>query len=129
MNVKVCGICGGPADEWICDECYKCPNCGESDRRLLRFTGSKIICDTCHQQEVMKQISLFDGDTSFTQEITCPYCGLSFTDSWEMSDSGDEECSYCGNTYSYQRDIEVTYSTEKKGEPRFDVADWGIKQK
>lgn len=29
-----------------------------------------------------------------TDEITCPYCGAEWSDSWEMSDSGEEICDY-----------------------------------
>ena len=53
-------------------------------------------------------------DTSFTKEITCPYCGYEHGDSYEISDDiGDKQCLNCDKTFSYERHVEVTYSTEK----------------
>ena len=48
----------------------------------------------------------------FKHEITCPHCGKQSSDSWEASDSDDEyDCDVCGSVFSYQRNIEVTYSS------------------
>jgi len=53
-------------------------------------------------------------DTEFTDEIKCPYCGHSLRDSWELSgDSGEADCELesCGKTFSYERHVDVCYST------------------
>ena len=51
----------------------------------------------------------------YTFEIVCPYCGYEHGDSWEQSgDDGDIDCDECGKEFTYNRDIEVSYSTEKK---------------
>lgn len=48
-----------------------------------------------------------------SQNITCPHCGDEDTDSWEAGDSDDAlECDNCKSVFSYQRDVEVTYSSE-----------------
>jgi len=44
--------------------------------------------------------------------ITCPHCGHEDSDSWEASDSDDEHyCDTCGSVFSYERYVEVTYSS------------------
>lgn len=53
-------------------------------------------------------------DCEFTKEIVCPYCGHTFSDSWEYCDFDDEMfCDECGNEFSYERKIEVTYVSYK----------------
>lgn len=53
-------------------------------------------------------------DHTNTSEVICPYCGDEFEDAWEWSsNSGEHECD-CGNTFEYEREVEVTYSTNKK---------------
>lgn len=57
-----------------------------------------------------------DIDHRYTDEITCPYCGYEMSDSWEMSDTDDEQECYnekCGKLFSYERIVEVTYSSSK----------------
>lgn len=53
-------------------------------------------------------------DHEYTREITCPYCGHVPMDSWEWDDNGEEECSKCGNTYTFERIVTIEYSTAKK---------------
>lgn len=52
----------------------------------------------------------------YTQEIICPWCGYEHGDSWEhLRDSDDNfQCNDCDKYFSYERDIEVTYSTQRK---------------
>jgi hypothetical protein len=46
------------------------------------------------------------------EEITCPYCGHEYSDSWDRRESSnDEYCSICGGTFSYERIVDVTYRT------------------
>lgn len=51
----------------------------------------------------------------YTAEVVCPWCGYEYTDSWELSDEGDEECPNCWKPFRYSRDVTVDYSTEKIG--------------
>jgi len=44
--------------------------------------------------------------------IKCPSCGYEIKDSWEMADEGTFECD-CGVDFKYNREVEVTYSTEE----------------
>lgn len=53
-----------------------------------------------------------DYEVSHTQEVVCPYCGEEQSDSWEFSDSGETECGYCGIEFSYERIIDITYSSQ-----------------
>jgi Zn ribbon nucleic-acid-binding protein len=54
-----------------------------------------------------------DGkEYDFEQYITCPYCGHQDKDSWEVSeDDGKIECGACGSEFSYERIVDVSYST------------------
>ncbi len=59
-------------------------------------------------------------DTSYTKNITCPFCGNINRDSWEV-DFGpglegdmDIECGSCGKTFFASRIVTVTYSTIRK---------------
>ncbi len=55
-------------------------------------------------------------DHSYTREVVCPYCGYEFSDSWEFdsrNNCGVEDCGECGKEFSWVRDVEVTYTTEK----------------
>lgn len=49
----------------------------------------------------------------YTTEITCPWCGYEERDSWEANDSGQTDCGKCDKPFTYERDVSVTYSTEK----------------
>ena len=61
-------------------------------------------------------------ETEHTHNVVCPYCGYEEKDSWELDFGpglgGEEElqCSDCGEMFMAYRDVEVTYSTWKKGE-------------
>ena len=47
-------------------------------------------------------------------EITCPWCGAEFSESWDYDeDSGDVECYECEKVFSYERYVEVSYSTHR----------------
>lgn len=52
-------------------------------------------------------------DHEYTDEIVCLWCGVEWSDSWEMPDYDTEICYECGKAYSYERHIEVHYSTKK----------------
>lgn len=47
-------------------------------------------------------------------ELTCPYCGEEFTDSWELADEDDEmECYECGKRFTYERVTEISYTSRR----------------
>ena len=53
-------------------------------------------------------------DTEFTDLITCPYCGSKENDSWEVHDTGIQECGNCGKQFNLTAiDYDVHYTTEK----------------
>lgn len=52
-------------------------------------------------------------DHEYTSQITCPYCGWEDKDSWEAGDSGNMECDRCGTEFHFEKDVRVTYSTDK----------------
>ncbi len=56
----------------------------------------------------------YDSDTTNESEVTCPYCGYKYSDSWEFPNEDDVDCD-CGNTFHIVRDVEVSYSTYKVG--------------
>jgi transcription elongation factor Elf1 len=56
-------------------------------------------------------------DTLDTREITCPYCGYVFGDSWEVNQGEmeweeDIDCGRCGKTFLAFKQVTVTYSTQ-----------------
>ncbi len=52
-------------------------------------------------------------EACYTDEIECPHCQYKNSDSWECSDSEDnEECGNCGSIFSYVREVSVTYSSK-----------------
>ena len=59
-------------------------------------------------------------DTSYTDDITCPYCGEKMEDSWEVLPNEIEfddevlECGECGQELIASRQCQFTYSTKKK---------------
>lgn len=62
--------------------------------------------------EYIKSIPKED-EVSFSNNITCPYCGSEDHDSWEAADSDDgSQCDTCGSVFSYEREVEVTYSSK-----------------
>ena len=61
-------------------------------------------------------------DTDYTREITCPYCGYVFSDSWEVNQVEMEweeeiDCMRCGKEFLASKEVSITYSTQKIEEP------------
>ena len=51
---------------------------------------------------------------NYKKEITCPYCKYEHSDSWDMRcDEGTEECYHCGESFTWSKDVEVTYCSQK----------------
>lgn len=62
-------------------------------------------------------------DYEHTDEITCPYCGSRWLDSWEYmsgeEDLGEYTCGECEKTYLIKRNIRIDYSTQTMEEKKF----------
>ncbi len=117
MSITSCEICkvtltkeNSPYGWRRCNSHYTCDDCGTKDNLYMYTEG--LLCETCHAKRVEGRIKKFKGDTSFTQEITCPWCGYIHSDSWEC-ETGEYECEDCGRKYEVNRDMEITYSTVK----------------
>ena len=52
-------------------------------------------------------------DHRYTAEIVCPHCGYEFRDSFEFDDDGITECYECEESFSFERQVDITYSTNK----------------
>lgn len=52
-------------------------------------------------------------DNSYNDEITCPWCGLEFTDSWAYGSCGNSECLRCEKPFSFDSNTTTTYSTSR----------------
>jgi DNA-directed RNA polymerase subunit RPC12/RpoP len=113
MGALDCRICGkeNPEHVFYCSGCYKCEDCGTENGLTMR--RGELTCQTCHEKRAEAVVAKFTGDTDFTTEITCPWCGCEQGDSWEANDSDEHECDYCGREYEHTRDVDVTYCTEK----------------
>lgn len=66
---------------------------------------------------------LIDEDEIFqNEEIKCPYCGVEQSDSWECEDDGCVTCDSCYSEYTYERVVEVSYTSNiKKKNENFTV--------
>lgn len=109
-----CINCGTEYDEgnaYHCDQCYHCSDCGCEDVKQLRiYLRTTVLCQSCQKARAEFDVKHFDGDTSDTDECTCPHCGYAKSDSWECSEGG-YECSWCGRSYDMIRNVYVTYTT------------------
>lgn len=55
----------------------------------------------------------FEPDHEYTNEVVCPGCGYELGDSWELSgDDGADQCSECRITFTWERHVKVSYSTD-----------------
>ena len=94
-----------------CKVHYACDDCGI--RENLCYYREGLLCDPCHSKRVAKRIRAYKGRPICTNEITCPYCGYEFSDSWEHSD-GEQECPDCERKFEVERNTSITYSSAKK---------------
>lgn len=108
-----CEKCGKLSEHvFRCKDCNKCDICGTTENLIHNSYG--LHCRKHYQELIDKDLKSFEGDTSYTDEIVCPYCGLEHTDSWELdSDDGEYTCERCEYEFSYSRNISVDYSTHK----------------
>ncbi len=54
---------------------------------------------------------------TYSDEVTCPYCGYQMRDSWELGDGGEgcgeTECGQCEREFMWSRTFHVRYSGKK----------------
>jgi hypothetical protein len=65
-----------------------------------------------------------DIDASYTDQITCPYCGDERTDSWELGEEGEVECYECGKMFRFTSDVRITYTSERDCELNGEEHEW-----
>lgn len=106
-----CRVCGKKDPEHIfhCEDHYKCEDCGTKDHLI---TGERLLCGTCLTERIVKDMNNFHGDTDYTDEITCPYCGHVQMDSWESTER-EYDCAHCEKPYNVQIFSERKYTTTK----------------
>jgi uncharacterized Zn finger protein len=72
-------------------------------------------------------------DCEYTKEVVCPYCGIEFTDSYELVDAQDTdiqiECGDCGKTFIYITDCHITFSSRQVPCLNGESHDWHTPQK
>jgi hypothetical protein len=51
-------------------------------------------------------------DHEFTDAPVCPHCGVAHEDAFEWADEGERACWKCKGRFRWEREVEVTYSTE-----------------
>lgn len=100
---KYCKVCGNKISEFEYDfnncMCYKCSRNEWNDKLAERLKENEEI------------------ETSFEDEIVCPYCGYRMADDdgyFEREGDGEYDCEECGKTFNFAVNIEVTYSTTRK---------------
>ncbi len=87
-----------PYEDWL--EIFACKS-EKSEKKVAKLANTEI--------------DNFSGSTDYEQEITCPHCGDKNENSWEYTDEADTvECEECGNKFTYQRHVEITFSTVKE---------------
>lgn len=53
-------------------------------------------------------------DCRATEEVTCPYCGYEYSDSWEFGDDTDRlKCPECNKEFDVSSETTRTFSTSK----------------
>jgi len=54
---------------------------------------------------------------TLTDEIVCPFCGMRYSDSWELSDImgniGELKCDACEKLFTAQRITTIEYTTRR----------------
>ena len=102
----------------------KCRRCGEETDNFIEYSdwwkaryseGGEGYwkCPGCVNYTV--ELALWENEQIATDEITCPWCGHEFGDSWEYGDSDDAcECTECGKLFEYTRETEVTYTSRRR---------------
>ena len=99
-----------------------CPECGGFCKFVWtekEYYIGKVVCTKCKYETADGHASVVRSshgeiEHDCTDEITCPYCGYEFSESWEYGrDHGEIECHECDKSFTYSRDIQVTYATSR----------------
>ena len=98
-----------------------CANCGKYAEwhagHPANTGGYTSYCRKYRPIETDADMLTAYGDEDGTRHgdcLICPHCGYSHGDMWEVASNECEwECSGCGQKFSYEREIEVTYVGRK----------------
>ena len=107
---KICGSESGKKHMGRCEEHYRCDDC--KTKEDLIYAESGLLCHPCLDKRIQKDIESFNGDTDYTDEVVCPYCGYEHQDSYEYED-GEIDCQRCDNKFNLTKEVSVSYTTEK----------------
>ena len=110
FNCRICGKNTTPPEIFHCAEHYRCEDCGT--REKLCTYPEAVLCQPCKDKRVSKRIAEFDGDHAEMDEVVCPHCGYTHSDSQEFT-SGRWECHDCGRSFDLDVNYTVTYTTSK----------------
>jgi DNA-directed RNA polymerase subunit RPC12/RpoP len=106
--------------------CVVCQRKNEAGEKFHYHVGAGDHCLTCHrykekQEEIARRAEIRSGerDTNSENEITCPYCGYEFSESYDYlkdtdTELGEIECRDCGKPFICTVEFSVSYSTERK---------------
>lgn len=100
---------------------------GKFPRGLISIEGKLARCCSFNTDKDFLTIEyadeLIDEDEIFqNEEIKCPYCGIEQSDSWDCEDEGYITCDSCYSEYTYERVVEVSYTSNiKKKNKNFTV--------
>ena len=113
MSTGKCRRCGGKTDNFIEYGSWR-------KARYPEEGGGYWKCPECVSYTA--ELALWENGQLATDEITCPWCGREFGDSWEYGDSDDScECPECGKLFEYARETVATY-TSRRRERDFEAA-------
>jgi len=119
-----------PAYEVTCYVCKRENNAGEYFAMESGLSLNRLCpeCKTADEKRIKREQAILyssgEDTPCSTDEITCPWCGYEDGNSGECDDSDDEyECGQCGGIFSYERDVIVTYSSERVSPPEPDKED------
>lgn len=103
----------------LCEDHNVCISCGIKRRDLDHAPwGVRVGAFQCAPCEKAKRKSdikmrIKNGfDHKYTDEVVCPHCGYTHSDSWEMGE-GKSECSDCEKPFELERYVSVSYITAK----------------
>lgn len=112
-----------PEGKYTCGECGTTNLAGESFHYHI-WKGEH--CPDCHKfiednkkREQIEQYQSGEDEPCGTDEVTCPWCGYEYSDSWEFGESEEEEiCQNCEKEFSFERHVEVTYNSSRVEETK-----------
>jgi len=104
--------------KYVCEYCGRpTANYDPYDPWLAAALGidGHSTCDECARKWV--DYILWLNEQEGKDYVTCPYCGYEDHDSCELGDRDDDhECPRCGELFSYERFVNVSYTSTKRRE-------------